>query len=118
MKNKMTKLFAIGLCVLALGACKKTYDGQDKATNDDLVAGKLEKLNVEKMPTKLTYTVGEYFDDRGMELRATYANKTTFIVPREQYSFPFEKLTLDDTEIEVTYKTLKVKINITVSEAE
>ena len=118
MKNRITKLFAICLCAFSIGGCKKTYDGQDKATNDELVASELKELKVEKAPDKVEYVVGEYFDDRGMELRATFANKVTFLVPREQYSFNFEPLTLEDTTITITYKTKTVDVNISVSEAQ
>ena len=118
MKNRFTKLLAVCIFAVALGGCKKSYDGQDKVTNDELVAAKLKELTVQKAPTKVEYVVGEYFDDRGMELRATFENKATFLVPREQYSFKFEPLTLEDTQVEITYKTMKVNVNITVSEAQ
>ena len=73
-------------------------------------------------PVKKTYTIGDTFDPTGLEIVATYADGTTAVIKYTDYpdDFTFKpalntKLTLDTTEIIVTYKGIVIHIPLTIN---
>ena len=70
-------------------------------------------IEVEQMPTKTTYVVGETFDPTGMVVTAHYADESTAEVT--EYTYPTDPLTTEDTEVTITYVGFTATVQITVS---
>jgi len=115
MKHGLSRFLIAGLCSFALASCG-TYDGQDKAAREELVEGKLSSLSIEKMPDKVVYDEGEYFDDAGLQIKAHFSSNKSYIVSRDAYTYPYEKLSKDVSSVRVSYRTAYVDVPITVKE--
>lgn len=66
----------------------------------------ISKLEVTKKPEKTSYKEGEKFDPSGMQVIATYTNGKTRDVT-EYVSYSEEPLTLDDTDLTITFPYVK-----------
>ncbi|MEG1528323.1 MAG: bacterial Ig-like domain-containing protein [Clostridia bacterium] len=75
----------------------------------------LVSIEVTKQPDKITYFVGETFDQVGLVVTATYSNQTTKEITDYTIS-PLTPLQLTDTVITVTYEDKTATIAVTVSQ--
>ena len=73
-----------------------------KSVDVPVTVSLVERLEITKQPTKVTYTVGERFEPAGMEVTAYYSDGSG--LKTEDYNWsPSGQLTTDDTTITVTY---------------
>ncbi|MEE0741295.1 MAG: bacterial Ig-like domain-containing protein, partial [Emergencia sp.] len=84
----------------------KAYD----FVSDDRIPSKVE---VKKTSSKTEYIEGEFFDDAGVELLATYEDGTTRTITEGFTVEPTEPLS-NEEEVTYTYNTISVKQPITV----
>lgn len=70
--------------------------------NESIIEPELVKIEITTKPTKIEYTEGETFNPEGMVVTATYSNETTKEITDYTYE-PSENLTLNDTNITITY---------------
>lgn len=70
--------------------------------NKSIIEPELVKIEITTKPTKIEYTEGETFNPEGMVVTATYSNETTKEITDYTYE-PSENLTLNDTNITITY---------------
>ncbi len=108
-----------------------TYDGRNYQSYDNTPTGsanrntdslhifaaddkEVSKIEITKMPDKITYTVGDKFDKTGMVVTATYVDDTTADVTAK-CSIEVDLSTAGEKEVKVTYKdkvaTFKIKVN-------
>ncbi len=65
----------------------------------------LSGLAVTKAPAKTAYLAGDTFDPSGMEVTASYSDKTTKVIDAKAYTYaPNTALKLTDKQIVITYK--------------
>ena len=63
---------------------------------------KLSSINIEELPTKTTYVVGDHFDPTGMKVTAVYNDKSKKIITDYTYD-KHEGLTLQDKMVTISY---------------
>ncbi len=66
------------------------------------LSSRMTSLEITQQPEKQTYCVGKTFDGTGMKVIAHYANGTSKDIT-QYVSFTTEPLTMDDTEITISY---------------
>ena len=111
MKQSTQRTLALVLCALCvvclvfIAACNDNKPDGNKT---------LERIEIEKQPTKTEYYVGEKFSRTGMKVKAYYSDGTSKNVMKYEIA-PDGALTLEDKEITVTFegKTAKVAISVT-----
>ncbi|MDR2265993.1 MAG: hypothetical protein LBE09_00180 [Christensenellaceae bacterium] len=92
-----------------------TYAGMTTIVNIIVDPKKLKSIMVSKLPQKVTYYVGEYFDFLGLELYAMYENANPEIIIDWDYDKK-QPLTVDDTKVTIMYsldgilKTIDINI--------
>lgn len=97
-----------------------TYNGTTKTATQAITVATLSSIAVTTQPTKTNYAVGEYFDNTGMIVTATWSDTTTSTVTNYTYS-PDTALTTNDTTITISYtvggvtKTASQAITVTAS---
>ncbi len=81
----------------------------------------LESIAVTKAPTKTDYFVGDKFDPAGMEVKATYSDKSTKALAQTAYTFtPASTLRVTDKKVTVSYteggvtKTAQTEISVKI----
>lgn len=94
---------------------KVEYQGFSDNTALNVVAKEVESISCTNPPDKTEYTVGEVFDPTGMEITARYNDASHVVVTDYTYE-PTEALTVDDTEITISYGGKTCTTNITVTE--
>lgn len=72
-------------------------------------------IEVEQMPTKTTYVVGETFDPTGMRVTGRRNDGTKVAIQDYTYD-KTDPLTLDDRTVTITYEDMSTTINIQVVE--
>ena len=101
------------------------YTGQEDAENYYVVKdttvtlvvsngrNKVEKLEISKNPTKMSYKIGEKPNYSGMELKATYSDGTTNKIT-SGYTAPTNALTADNRTVTISYagKSVTLRFNI------
>lgn len=124
--NKCNKLMLM-MCVAFMGlssgtiltACNSSGSSQQSSTINS-AEKRLERIAITKKPVKTSYVVGEKFDPTGMEVTATYSDKTTELVTKYDYDKK-EALTRADNLVQITYEgkvaMLPIIVTIDVSEA-
>jgi len=107
-------LFALGL---SLTSCNiGNYSGNNGTnTNGQPAEVVLESIKVINPPTKVEYFVGEYFDNTGLYVEATFSNEShkqilTYTIDKT------EPLQLTDTKVVISYKGKTCEQPITVKE--
>ena len=85
--------------------------------------GTVATLDVDEMPVKTQYDVGEKFDTTGLQIYAKYAEDDlefrlgkTVDLSKCQFSCGDKPLTKDDNKVTISYGGARVSINITVTE--
>lgn len=71
------------------------------------LSSRITSLEIKKQPDRLDYTEGDFFEATGMQVIAHYANGTSKDIS-DYVSYTTDKLTLDDTEITVSYDYKKL----------
>lgn len=119
----MKKYFFLPIILsgLLLVSCNNTPSNNTPKTNDDGYVS----IAVDTNPSKLSYTVGEYFEPAGLVVTLTDKKGDTTDVTysdTNKNEFTFNPslttaLALTNDKVTVTYEKLSTDINITVSEA-
>lgn len=99
---------------------------QDVIVKATFKALDITSINIRTNPTKIAYFAGEKFDPSGLEIDIIYSDNSTETVKyteenRVKFNFGAyadKALTLEDTEVELTYngKTAKIKITVLTEE--
>lgn len=96
-----------------------TYGGQSANVNISVEPKILSKILASRLPQKVAYTAGEYFDFYGLEVYALYENAEAEIIKGWDYDKK-ERLQTADSNVEISYTlndiTKSFVITITVSE--
>ena len=93
-----------------------TYrNGNDVARKSIVVTVKdgVKDLRVATKPSKVRFSIGEYFDPAGMEILAIFTDNSMAIVNDYTYA-PSDKLTRDDRQITIFYGGLTCSLDIEV----
>ncbi|MBP5694508.1 MAG: bacterial Ig-like domain-containing protein [Bacilli bacterium] len=109
-------LFVLSISLVGCSSLFPNSNGGDPET-PEVKEVELTGIEVTTLPNKLVYTVGERFDNTGMVVSAKYSDNTT----KEIVGYSIDKnrpLTLEDTNIVVTYKGMTTQFDITVKNAE
>ncbi len=101
---------------MLLVGCGQQGQSEDKS--------KLKEISIDTQPTKLEYTVGDFFDPAGLKIKTlTYGGDESVVAyTTTDTDFSFTPsletaLAVTDTTVVVTYKSLTANITITVNEA-
>ena len=105
-----------------------TYGGVTKSTTYTITVSEapktLSSISVSAAPTKVTYTVGEYFDPTGLVITRNYSDSTsdTYSYAGHTSEFTFSPslstaLTTSHTSVTITYSGKPCYQTITVSQA-
>lgn len=99
-----------------------SYEGKTASQSITVSALAIESIAVTTPPTKVEYTVGEYFDPTGMVVTATWNNGNTSVVEAEDLTYSPDTetaLTTEDTTITITDETEHTTTQaITVNESQ
>ena len=106
-------------------AVEITYSGHTVslpiAVTKPVVIPTITSIEVNKAPSKVSYTEGESFDPTGLEVKAIYSDKTNKTIvyndnTKKDFSFTIgDPLTVGDKEVKVTYSGHIVSLPITVT---
>jgi len=109
MKNTRKLLGFALIAAIALSALLMTGCMEDPS---------VDKIEVTKNPTKMTYTVGEKFDRTGMEVTATYEDGTKKVIPNNDLRIDPEKgfLSSGEKDVTITYEGRATSIKVTVTD--
>ncbi|MDE5616778.1 MAG: hypothetical protein K2I78_03220, partial [Clostridia bacterium] len=94
-----------------------SYGGKTADIAIEIEAKILQSIYIKRMPIKLTYFEGEYFDFLGVQVYAKYANAADELIKDWDYD-KSEPLAITDNEIEFVFtlhgitKTVKIEINV------
>ena len=96
-------LFALGL---SLTSCNiGNYNGNNGSnTNEQPVEVVLESIKIINPPSKTSYFVGEYFDNTGLYVEATFSDNSH----KQILTYTVDKtgpLQLSDTKVIISYKS-------------
>lgn len=112
---KKRKLIApIMLCAALLtGAITLSACGSEQTDKKEDVT--LDSIKVTKNPTKTTYEEGEKFSSAGMELTATYSDKTIKVITAGYTYDKTGELKTSDKVVTITYEKKTTTISIVVN---
>lgn len=106
-------------------AVEITYGGKSVSlpitVTKPVVNPTITSIEVNKAPSKVSYTEGESFDPTGLEVKVIYSDKTNKTVvyndnTKKDFSFTIgDPLTAGDKEVKVTYSGFTVSLPITVT---
>lgn len=76
----------------------------------------VDKIEITRNPTKMTYKVGERFDPAGMEVTATYEDGTKKVVPNNDLSLTDTLFYTDGQKtVSIAYEGRATSITVTVT---
>ncbi len=82
---------------------------------EEVIYGNVESIEIETMPEQTTYNSGDYFNGRGMVVKAHYETGRERIVTGYTVT-PHGALQVSDTYVEINYRGKTANVNITVEE--